>query len=128
MMKCSLGPAFVILAFLAFAGSLQLVPAKADTSGTFAGTVAYINRTHIGVKAGKATRDYLVPSDFDNVRTRSGKTKVAYSSIKTGDFVTVSYQQSVLFGSTRATEIIVGSQFGLPYAITPLPLPTASPS
>jgi hypothetical protein len=106
----------MLMIILALAGPLLSLPARADTTGSFAGTVAYVNRTHIGVKSGTQTRDYLIPSDFNNVTGRNGK--VAYSTIKTGEFVTVQYTQSPLFGSTRATKIIIGF---------PLTMPSTSP-
>jgi len=104
-----------------------LLPARADTTGSFAGNVAYVNSARIGVKSGQDTRDFIVTGDTTVVK-RSNGDKIQYSAIKVGSFVTVKYLQSAAFGSTRATKIIVGSQFnGLKINFTPGPLPTASP-
>jgi len=124
----SIGPALAILGLLAMAGPLQSVPARADTTGSFAGNVAYINRVHIGVKSGKETRDFVIPENFTNVVKRSSGATISIATIAVGEFVTVKYLQSAVFGSTRATKIIAGSQFsGLKINFTPAPLPTSKP-
>jgi AraC-like DNA-binding protein len=122
------GFTLALLGFLALTNAVSPIPASADTTGSFAGTVAYINKMHIGVKSGNQTRDFLISSDFDNVVSHDGSEKVPISSIKTGQFVTVQYLQSPMFGSTRATKITVGMGLTMPNTLTtPSPFPSVSP-
>lgn len=124
-----------IVAALAFAlASAQFVTfatARADTTGSWAGTVAYINRTHVGVKNSHQTKDFLIPSNFTNVKSQNGKLK-PLSDVTVGSYVTVRYLQSPLFGSTRVTEIDFGTGFHLKSSLNPIqsmaPLPTPSNS
>jgi hypothetical protein len=105
---------------LALAAALA-IPAAADTTGTWMGKVAYVNGAHIGVHAQAQTRDFLLPSDFTEVYSPSGK-KRPRSALKSGMHVLVTYLQSGLFGSTRATRIDIQSALS-----SPLPIPTAAP-
>ncbi len=127
-MQRRIGPALAILGLLAIAGPLLPVPARADTTGSFAGNVAYINKTRIGVKSGQNTRDFIIPDGFTNVVKRSSGATIPISTITVGEFVTVKFLQSALFGSTKATKIIVGSQFNLNVPFNSSPLPAASPT
>lgn len=97
-----------------------LTPARAETSGTWMGTVVYINNTHIGVKAQAQTRDFLLGSDTGYF---SGGQKVGHGEVTPGMLVVVSYTQSALFGSTRATRVDVKT-FAVP---APAPAPTGTP-
>lgn len=115
--------AFELVFLLVF----SIATARADTTGSWAGTVAYINRTHIGVKNSHQTKDFLIPSDFTNVKSKNGKPK-KLSDVTVGSYVTVRYLQSPLFGSTRVTEIDFGTGFHLNSSLNPIqsmaPLPT----
>ena len=108
-------------------------PARSDTTATWSGTVEYINNAHIGVRAAKQVRDFLLPSDFDNVFSASGQ-KGKRSDIHVGSSVNVTYLQSPLFGSSRATRIDIGL-FAPPPLVTgtlppatPLTVPQPSPT
>ena len=87
--------------------------AHAASSGSWSGTVAYINRTHIGVKYRDQTRDFLIPADFDNVRSSGTPNKSSLADIKRGSFITVSFAQRALFGSTSVTKIAIGGAIGI---------------
>ncbi|MEO9169805.1 MAG: hypothetical protein ABI282_03540 [Candidatus Baltobacteraceae bacterium] len=119
------------LFFILCAELLYVAPARADTTGSWAGTVAYINTKHIGVKSVQETKDFLIPADFTNVRSKNGKPKLI-SDVKVGAYVTVKYLRSPLFGSTRVTEIDFGNGFSLPSSLNPIssikPLPTPESS
>lgn len=91
------------------------IPARSTTTGTWTGTVVYVNNAHIGVKSQAQTRDFIL--DGDTTYYTNGK-KASHSSIENGMMVTVSFTQRTLFGSTRATRIDTSS-----FA---LPLPTGS--
>jgi hypothetical protein len=115
------------LAAMALASAFPPAPVRADTTGSFAGTVAYVNALHIGIKTSNETRDYIIPSGFDNVITYPDGHKMKYSSIKTGVFVTVQYTKRSVFGTTVATKIVVGDKLKFP-SFSVSPLPSASPS
>ncbi len=109
--------------FLACVALFDL-PAKADTTGSWAGTVSYINSRHIGVKSGQQTRDFMIPPNFSNVHTQSGESQ-PLSAIATGSYVTVQFTRSPLFGSTTVTDITLSATFTLPTKVSPTP--TVSP-
>lgn len=91
------------------------LPARSTTTGTWMGTVVYVNTNHIGVKAQAQTRDFILD---DNTAYFTNGKKASHSDIENGMTVTVSFKQSALFGSTHATRIDISS-----FA---LPLPTGS--
>jgi len=107
--------AFVLLPIV----MLTLVqPARSNTTGTWMGTVVYINNAHIGVKAQGQTRDFILSSDtgfFQN-----GK-KIHRGDVNNGTLVDVSYNSSTLFGSTHATRVDVKT------FLVPAAAPTATP-
>lgn len=116
----------LLLALIVYAAP----PARSDTKATWSGTVAYINDTHIGIRGAGQVKDFLLPADFDNVFSASGK-KGKRSDITVGTGVNVTYLQSPLFGSTRVTRIDVGLFAPLPLVTgtlppQPAPQPTAS--
>jgi hypothetical protein len=90
-------------------------PVRADTSGTWMGTVTYINKSRIGVKSQSQTKDFILPAGLGEVY--SGDTKISIGEIKVGDLVRIGYSASTLFGSTRATRIDLLN-------FRPLPAPT----
>ena len=105
-----------LLAIVVLVGCFASMVLPAVSGSTWAGKIAYVNRTHIGVKAQSQIRDFLLASDFDNVYASDG-TKTSRSKLVVGAFVRVSYSQSVVFGSTRATRIDLGAMsFHLPSA------------
>ena len=93
--------------------------ARADQTGTFAGTIAYVDARRLGVTANRSTRDFILDPDFANIHTPDGK-KVARSALKVGTNVRVIYQQSPVLGSTRVTDLLVIP----PTLALPSPLPT----
>lgn len=84
--------------------STAAMPARSETSGTWMGTVAYINRTHVGVKSQATIKDFLLPSDFTSVYSSDGS-KIALSDVTIGTMVRITYVQSTVFGSTRVSRI-----------------------
>lgn len=105
----------VCLVSLALAAVL---PARSDTTGTWMGTVSYINKMHIGVKAQARVRDFVIPSNFTEVYSAGGS-KVGLSTVKVGSTVKVTFVQSPMFGSTRVSRI--------DFAGLSLPLPSQPP-
>ncbi|MGZ3522057.1 MAG: hypothetical protein ACXVAG_13855 [Vulcanimicrobiaceae bacterium] len=96
------------------------LPARSDTKGTWSGTVAYINNTHIGVRGSSQVKDFLLPADFDNVFSSNGQ-KSTRSDVHVGMAVNVTYLQSPLFGSARVTRIDLGLFAPLPLVTGTLP-------
>ena len=98
-----------------FSSFFFLLPstAHASTTGSWSGTVAYIDQRHIGVKSQAQTRDFLIPADFNNVRSSSETKTSSLGGIKPGTFVTVRFAQRTLFGSTTVSEIVVHSPLGM---------------
>lgn len=81
-------------------------PARSAGTGTWTGTVVYINNSHIGVKSQSQTRDFLIDKDTGYVE--NGKPS-AHGSVQPGALVSVTYLQSTFFGSTRATRVEITS-------------------
>lgn len=106
---------YAVAFFAALLGAIAL-PARSDTTGTWMGTVKYINNTHIGVSAQAQTKDFLLASDT-SVYSSAGQ-KMGRDQIQPGMTVRITYSRSGAFAITRATRIDVG---GLSW---PLPKPT----
>ena len=123
-MDRSVKPFYLWTAALLGLLSLLCSPVSGDPTGTWAGTVQYINASQITVHAHSQTQHFLLPPNFNNVRSGNGK-KLPLSSIKPGVFVTVTYLQNALFGSKRVTEIDLGFHVTMP-AFAPKPAPSAS--
>jgi hypothetical protein len=122
------GRAALTLGALLLAAALPR-PSFADTTATWAGTIAHVSATQISVTHKQTgttenkTRRFLIGSDFEGVRTSYGDKKKTLSDLKPGTSVQVVYYTDAIQHVDHARKITIINGFNLHINLMQTPAP-----
>ena len=135
MTRVPLGAALGGVVLLA---ALAAAPGRADTTGTWAGSVVSVTSTQVRVShkvtgtTQNRARLFLIGDDFEGVWTSYGNKKKKLSDLKEGTSVQVTYYTDVIQHVDHARKIVIVNGFNLNINLmkTPAPAPvhTATPA
>jgi hypothetical protein len=131
MTHISFGTAICSAALLA---ALAAAPSAADTTATWAGTVASFSSTQIRVShkvtgtTQNRTRLFLIGDDFQGVWTSLGNKKKKLSDLKEGETVQVTYYTDAIQHVDHARKIVIVNGFNLNINLTQTPAPVPAHS